>query len=329
MGAALYRRISLKFMIQTIIAFGVLITIKKALINVSYVGFIGLTNPFLARYGSGFRGDPLPAIAGGLLLISIYFGVKLYSPKVTKILLAINIYGFYLMASRVYLVLLVCFCLIILIQKYRRSLGAIAMFSIVTALLIIVFLANVQSGSFESDGFVGKLINSANEINASNFRTNEDINLKYRGYESFMAWATFQAGTVPEMLFGELGKLIDLKIYMTSLSEKPLRFIPILHNGYLYILIKTGILGLIIYGVYFIRLLVYGLPLYLRSEDKMLRFMTGIFLSAIIALLLSNLVIPSFISGEMILLQILIGYIFVVLKEYKNEVLPVIDRSSL
>lgn len=319
MGAALYKKVSLKFLLQAIILFGTLITFKKALVNVSYAGLMGLTNPFIARYGSGFRGEPTPAIASGLLLIALYFGVKLYSPKTTKVLLAINLYGFYLMASRVYLVLLICCCLLILIQKFRRHLGAVLVLGVITSVLLFFFLSTVQSGSYESDSFAGKLINSVNEISASNFRTEEDINLKYRGYESFMAWKTFLSGTIPEKIFGELGKLIDLKVFMTTLSEKPLRFIPILHNGYLYILIKTGVLGLLVYAYYFLGLIVYGLPVYLRSNDKLLRFMTGIFLSAIAGLIISNLVISSFFYGEMILLQLLIGYIFVVLKDYRAK----------
>jgi hypothetical protein len=68
-GAALYRKVSLKFLLQAIIVLGILITFKKALVNVSYAGLMGLTNPFVARYGSGFRGEPTPAIATGLLLI--------------------------------------------------------------------------------------------------------------------------------------------------------------------------------------------------------------------------------------------------------------------
>jgi hypothetical protein len=208
-----------------------------------------------------------------------------------------------------------------LIQKFRRHLGAVTLLGVIASVVMFFFLSTVQSGSYESDSFAGKLINSVDEISASNFRTEEDINLKYSGYESFMAWKTFLAGTMAEKIFGELGKLIDLKIFMTTLSEKPLRFIPVLHNGYLYLLIKTGVLGFLIYAFYFIRLIVYGLPVYLRSNDKLLRFMTGIFLSAILALVISNLVIFSFFSGEMILLQILIGYMFVVLKDYKANTL--------
>jgi len=319
MGVALYKKVSLKFIIQIVVIFGVLLTFKKILVNFQYAGLSGLINPFIARYGSGFRGDPTPAIASGLLLTALSFNIKLYSARITKILLLINLYGFYLMASRVYLVVLICFCLMILVHKFRQHLGAIAIMGIVSFTVMFFFLSSMEAGSYESDGFAGKLMNSVNEISASNFRTDEDINLKYRGYESFMAWKTFLSGSIGEKLFGELGKLIDLKVFITSLSEKPLRFIPILHNGYLYLLIKTGVLGICIYIFYFVRLFIYGLKVYLKSNDKLLKFMTGIFLSSIIGLLISNLVISSFFYGEMILLQLLIGYIFVVLKMYNKE----------
>ena len=49
------------------------------------------------------------------------------------------------------------------------------------------------------------------------------------------------------------GALVDLK-FKAPLSSENIRFIPILHNGYSYILFKTGIIGLFLYLIFLISL---------------------------------------------------------------------------
>ena len=308
MGAVLYDKVKLMYILKLVVLFGVLITLKKALLNFSAGGLSGLANPFSVRYDSGFRGDVTPTLALAILLFSNRFGIRLYGKKTFIILLLINFLGLYLMASRVYLIVFLCFCFSYFIFIYRYKLGLISVIAFLVVFTTFVFINNFNLGSYSGDSFFGKIANSVNEINATNYRTDEEINTRYRGFESFMAWKGYVGGSTATIVFGEMGKLIDLEVYVESLSDKPMRMIPILHNGYLYLLIKTGIIGVLIYMFFFIRLIAFGVKMYFKAKNTQVNFVVCLFLGSIFAILITNYVITAFYSGEMLLIQVLIGF---------------------
>ena len=54
-----------------------------------------------------------------------------------------------------------------------------------------------------------------------------------------------------------MGSLIDLDFYAPlSDDDKGMRFISLLHNGYVYVLYKTGFIGLLSYILFFVFILV-------------------------------------------------------------------------
>ena len=62
----------------------------------------------------------------------------------------------------------------------------------------------------------------------------------------------FAAGSIPSMLFGQgFGATVDLGITMplqvTETGFRGVRHIGIFHNGYVYLLTKVGIVGLLLY----------------------------------------------------------------------------------
>jgi len=122
-------------------------------------------------------------------------------------------------------------------------------------LLFAVVLGMFGSESIQYDSrmnMFGKIAHSIEEISVSDYATEEKINQNWRGYESYKAILTFTQGSALEQVIGRgLGALIDLGIHM-QLSEITYRYIPILHNGYLYILVKAGLMGLLLY-VWFLR----------------------------------------------------------------------------
>jgi O-antigen ligase len=67
----------------------------------------------------------------------------------------------------------------------------------------------------------------------------------WRAYEATMAIT--QINTTLEVIIGKgFGSLVDLK-FKAPIGEQNMRYIPILHNGYVSILLKSGILGLLFY----------------------------------------------------------------------------------
>ena len=95
-------------------------------------------------------------------------------------------------------------------------------------------------------GVIDKMLNSFQEMKIKEYRGWAEISKNWRGFESARALVTYSSGSLPEYFVGQgLGSLVDLGFYV-PLGDK-IRFIPTLHNGYMYLLVKTGIIGLFLY----------------------------------------------------------------------------------
>lgn len=127
-----------------------------------------------------------------------------------------------------------------------------------TALALLV-LVMVQASINADGGFLDKFVNSLDEVSVEEYSDKSDIALHWRGYESYRALVDFKEGNVFQQIFGQgLGATIDLGLYM-KLGDAEFRYIPVLHNGYLYVLVKFGLLGLLIY-IYFLMKMIMRIP---------------------------------------------------------------------
>jgi len=121
---------------------------------------------------------------------------------------------------------------------------------VVGFLLITVSVPTNETGTLRS-----KLANTVAEIAVSNYRDMSDINANWRGFETYRAMQSFSTGSVVQQILGQgFGALVDLGFVMEfgKVVGVQLRYIPILHNGYAYILIKTGLLGLVCYVIFYL-----------------------------------------------------------------------------
>ena len=85
----------------------------------------------------------------------------------------------------------------------------------------------------------------------------------WRAYEATMA--INQINTLPTLLFGKgFGALIDLK-FEVFLGDTKMRYIPSIHNGYVFVFFKTGVLGLILHIFFLINLYLYS---YKKSNSR-------------------------------------------------------------
>jgi len=137
----------------------------------------------------------------------------------------------------------------------RLSVKRAIILGLLVAVIGIVLASVAQVVDQDEMPFVAKLLNSLNELSIEDYDDKGDINTNWRGFESFIALATYMNGSEFEWVFGQgSGTLVDLGFYI-DLGGNELRYIPMLHNGYMYILLKFGMVGIVIY-LYFLYALI-------------------------------------------------------------------------
>lgn len=134
-------------------------------------------------------------------------------------------------------------------RYWKYAVIAVPLITVVTVLLLSTIKSETSNSTEGS--FAEKIGRASSEIAISDYDDQQDINLNWRGYESYMALKHYKDGDLGNYLFGYgFGELVDVGLFI-KLGGEDLRFVPYFHNGYLYLLIKTGALGLVLY-LYFI-----------------------------------------------------------------------------
>lgn len=134
----------------------------------------------------------------------------------------------------------------------------------------------------------------------------KDFNDNYRSYENIMTVRQVSSEGAKSIFFGKgLGSTIDLK-QKVYLGDMELRHISILHNGFMIVFLKSGLLGILIYfySIYFF-FKRYKLHNELAKSIHLLFIGTGVFL------ILSNWVFLGFynlIDTKTILMGFIIAY---------------------
>lgn len=303
-GIILAYRVPIASFLKTIVIAGVIVSLMVAAVSIYFMGLRALVDPYAAHYAIGIVGTPAPPLALACLLLSRKFNISLYNRKWFNIFTAINMFGIYVFASRTYLVITCCFIFLLAADKVKK-LWIAPVLCLCFFLFSIVPTVKVDS----SRTFMTKIISSFSEVSINEYKTEQDINLRYRGYESFMALSGYLNGTTPELIFGGLGKLIDLKVFIRLGEDMEFQYIPVLHNGWLYILVKTGLTGIIVYVLVFFGLIITNWKKYADSHGRpMIRFFAAITIGCILSLLATNYVVSAFFNVEMSILMITLGY---------------------
>jgi hypothetical protein len=206
----------------------------------------------------------------------------------------------------------VVLCCISLVLSFSRTFWLSAILSIflavktspvkkaITAVLLVaglIFfsLASEQATGPRGGGISDKIAGSAQELAIRNYDDITDINANWRGYESFMALTTFINGTPANWLFGfGMGKLVDIGFVM-YLNEDGIRYIPIFHNGYIYLLIKSGIVGTALYLIFLASLIKRGMKLS-RSASPSSAFYAHLLVITSVVLGVTTFVVAGFYS---------------------------------
>jgi hypothetical protein len=125
-------------------------------------------------------------------------------------------------------------------------------------LLLFVAVGLLASGILDTSSdralqsFSGKLLRSFEEVVVGEVYDARSINTNFRAFETERVLAQFVTVPPVEMLFGQgFGATVDLGVTMplmtTETGFKGVRRIGIFHNGYMYLLTKVGLVGLLLY----------------------------------------------------------------------------------
>lgn len=185
--------------------------------------------------------------------------------------------------------------------NYRMVLTVVVV--MVGYIVIAVVTPENETGTFRS-----KLVRSIEEITVSDYRDMEDINYNWRGYEAYRGVATFLSGTIQQQILGQgFGALVDLGFYI-KLADREYRYIPVTHNGYAYILVKAGLLGLICYTLFYISVIRYAVR-YCSSMNNEERYLARLLLGCILSLIFTMFVVGGMAEMHNVELVLLVGYL--------------------
>jgi hypothetical protein len=144
----------------------------------------------------------------------------------------------------------------------RREWLRVGMLLLAVLAGLLVLREAVDTTSVQArNSFVGKLARSLDEMQSFERMSVKEINDNWRGYETQRAVATWRSGNAAQLLFGQgFGAMVDLGLFQ-NLTRNPrdaVRYIPIFHNGYAYVLVKTGLVGLALYVAALVLLYFHG-----------------------------------------------------------------------
>jgi hypothetical protein len=191
----------------------------------------------------------------------------------------------------------------------QKSLALIISLTVFTVIgYTIIYNTNPRRGASGMEAFFYKIKNAP--IEAFKLRVDKDdwkdFNDNYRSYENIITVRQVSGHGTAAVVLGEgLGSTIDLK-KRVYLQTSWMRFIPFLHNGFMTVFLKSGLLGLFIYSftfIYYFRLR--------KATDPVIRNINLLLLGTGIFLIVSNWVFLGFYNlfdTKSILIGFVIAY---------------------
>jgi hypothetical protein len=210
------------------------------------------------------RGNLIEALSLAIFVVGRLKIVPVFSNIRSKFMALVVSLSFILYYSRSLYVAFFIFLLFLTntlnIRSFRIRINVkyIVLLIIGLCLIIPVLNSKVNDTSSPISWLIFKFSNISNEVswdaNKNVVATEEDINVNWRGYESYQGMLKFYNGTIIQKAIGYgWGSLVDLGLAI-KLGSDTFDEIPILHNGFVMILVKCGILGLILYSFFLVNL---------------------------------------------------------------------------
>lgn len=305
-GYVFYKKInSIKIFIQTIVItsflsalihFVIILTIK----NINTVSdireftrdnFVELFGLLFFMFYKKFQNERLFSnkLVSKIIFISLLISCILYFSRTMIIMAAIvitTVYGY------------------TIITKKSIKIGLVLL-SFVLLFYALLFSINLQRNKSGMESFFYKVKIAPSEIFKThiNRENHSDLWDHWRSYEALRAIELLNENPSGYFFGLGYGSLVNLKFFAPISDDKNgMKYISELHNGYVYVLYKTGIIGLLLY-------LFFLYYLYVKIYFK--RNFTTVFISAIgLSIFISTLVIGSIFNGNPTTLFLLGGLLF-------------------
>jgi len=308
-GYQLFRIFTLQMFLSYLVIAGNIIALFFIILTIIKAGFVAFISPYIeARFVVG----PGSFACIYSLVIAAYsknFNIKIFkNDKKRYLSILINLVAIYLFASRTYWIILFVFVIIFSISTIRRDRFVFNSIVILGLFLLAATILKSSSGLSFANSILYKLVNSFEEIRVNKFSNMEDITRYYRGYEAYRSWITYSQGNPMELIFGGgMGQLVDLNAKVL-LAGSYWTKVPWVHNGFFFLLVKTGALGLIFNLIMFIYLIKSGLKRMINERHEF-HFMQLSVIGCAISLFISNFVICGLFNLEMAILLIITGFL--------------------
>ncbi len=274
-----------KRLIQDIARAGMLMTIY-------YIGYLLLLNDFSFATLRENRVNTSIAFIASIQMIMYINNERIFSKKTDRCLLIgsmiLSLFGF----SRSNLMIILIAFGFSIISKARYKKYFINSF-IILLVAILVFIGMAWYYADKPDTLIGSYINklllSLSELNSSQvFSSDAEISANWRGYEVSQAVQQFKKSNILQQVFGQGFRGVYVGQYSVYVGGTD-GYLPLLHNGYFSVLTYSGIVGLVLYMLFYIKKIIYMK----KNGDKITNYTTCIYMS----FLVSYIVITFFING--------------------------------
>lgn len=252
-------------------------------------------------------------------------GWPLFSRKLLFLFALLGLIGSLLSLGRTYYAILAISIVLLLINRRKIYISCCIMF-LIGSLCIIVF--GEQLGEYfysEADDYTrlsDKIQNSFCEILPYE-RTDVKINTDWRGHEAYLGLQMFYEGTLFQQIFGQgLGAIC----YNNIFEDGQLSALPIFHNGYITILLKTGWCGILLFILFLIHLMKMGKNSCSAEAD----FAATLTILLVCCVLIMTQVIHGiFTSSTQFFLMLLIGSHIAYFRDVEKEKMPVSLKKTI
>lgn len=273
----------------------------------------------VARKEAGGSGD-LVVLAFVLGLFQNRLGIGNLFPRLLPrfIVMPILLASFVLSYSRTELMVAIILTLSLLgwVSRVNSRLVLAIAVIMVGYITIAVVTPEDEVGTFRS-----KIVRSVTEVTIADYKDMSDIHSNWRGFETHRAVETYLSGNALQLLLGHgFGALVDLGISMALGGEDAIEYydIPITHNGYVYILVKAGIVGLICYALFYINVIRYAVN-YSHSINSEQKILARLLLGCVLSLIAAMYVVGGMAEIHNLELVLFLGYLVRRMKQFQPE----------
>ncbi len=250
-----------KFIFNLIITLAIILSIYHICVVFYFVGTTGILNINSIRNYSG-KSNIIEMLA---ILILINKNSHLFLKGIFlkfKYLFLLLLFGSFILYFSRNMLVSVFIMGLAMNGYFRLSLKRMKTFFSIILILGLsystLFLFDIKRDAEGIEGFFYKLKIAPTELvtdDKIDKNTSHDILWdKWRGYESKLALNQTTNGFFSFLIGNSFGSLVDLK-FEAPLGDEDMRYIPIIHSGYLFVFFKTGILGLFSYVLFIFYLL--------------------------------------------------------------------------